>query len=51
MEPAGPQQPDNASYEGLPVSSADLEILAYLAVNHHMARLEAASSKMVIRRE
>jgi hypothetical protein len=51
VESTGPQQVENASFEGLRVSSTDLEILVYLDANHHMVRLEVPSSKVVIQRE
>jgi hypothetical protein len=51
VESTGPQAVENASLEGLKVSSTDLEILIYLDVNHHMVRLEVPSSKVVIQRE
>jgi hypothetical protein len=51
VESTGMQQVENASYEGLRVSSTDLEILLYLDATHHMVRLEVPSSKVVIQRE
>ncbi len=51
VESIGPRQVETASYEGLRISSTDLEILVYLDANHHMVRLEVPSSKVVIQRE
>jgi hypothetical protein len=51
VESIGPQQVEKANYEGMRVSSTDLEILLYLDANHHLVRLEVPSSKVIIQRE
>lgn len=51
VESLGQQQVENASYETLRVSTADLQIMLYVDSNHHMVRLEVPSSKVVVERE
>ena len=51
VESLGPQQAGNAKYEGLRVSSPDLEIMLYVDASHRMMRLEVPSSNVTIERE
>jgi hypothetical protein len=51
VESLGPQQVDNAKYEGLRVSTTDLEILLYLDAAHRLMRMDVPSSKVTILRE
>jgi hypothetical protein len=48
---AGTVSADGKSYEGLKVSTADLEIVLYLDANHRLMRLEVPSAKVVVVRE
>jgi hypothetical protein len=51
VESLGPQQVENAKYEGLRVSTTDLEILLYLDAAHRLMRMDVPSSKVTILRE
>jgi len=51
VESLGPQQLENAKYEGLRVSTSDLEILLYLDAAHRLMRMDVPSSKVTILRE
>jgi hypothetical protein len=51
VESLGPQQVENAKYEGLRVSTMDLEILLYLDAAHRLMRMEVPASKVTILRE
>jgi hypothetical protein len=51
VESLGPQQVENATYEGLRVSTTDLEILLYLDGAHRLMRMDVPSSKVTILRE
>src|ERR1700752_2202717 len=48
---AGPLTSEGKSYEGLKVTTNDLEVLLYLDSNHRLMRLEVPSSKAAIIRE
>ncbi len=51
VESLGPQQIENAKYEGLRVSTSDLEILLYLDAAHRLMRMDVPASKVTILRE
>jgi hypothetical protein len=48
---AGAISADGKAYEGLKVSTADLEVILCLDTNHRFMRLEVASAKVVVVRE
>jgi hypothetical protein len=48
---AGPLTAEGKSYEGLKVTTNDLEVLLYLDPNHRLMRLEVPSSKAAVVRE
>jgi hypothetical protein len=48
---AGPLTSEGKSYEGLKVTTNDLEVLLYLDSNHRLMRLEVPSSKAAVIRE
>jgi hypothetical protein len=48
---AGAVNADGKAYEGLKVTSSDLEIMLYLDTNHRLMRLEVPSAKVVVVRE
>lgn len=48
---AGAVNADGKSYEGLKVTTSDLEIVLYLDSNHRLMRLEVPSAKVVVVRE
>ncbi len=51
VESLGPQQVEDAKYEGLRVSTTDLEIFLYLDGAHRLMRMDVPSSKVTILRE
>jgi hypothetical protein len=51
VDGAGPLTAEGKSYEGLKVSTSDIEILLFLDPNHRLMRLEVPSSKATILRE
>jgi hypothetical protein len=48
---AGAVNADGKAYEGLKVTTSDLEIMLYLDSNHRLMRLEVPSAKVVVVRE
>jgi hypothetical protein len=48
---AGALNADGKAYEGLKVTTSDLEIMLYLDSNHRLMRLEVPSAKVVVVRE
>lgn len=48
---AGAVSADGKAYEGLKVTTSDLEIMLYLDTNHRLMRLEVPSAKVVVVRE
>jgi hypothetical protein len=48
---AGAVNADGKAYEGLKVTTSDLEIMLYLDSNHRLMRLEVPSAKVVVIRE
>jgi hypothetical protein len=51
VEATGPQTVDGKSYEGLRVTTADLEVLLLLDSNHRLMRLEVPSAKVSVIRQ
>ncbi len=51
VEWAGAVSADGKAYEGLKVSTSDLEVMLYLDTNHRLMRLEVPSAKVVVVRE
>jgi hypothetical protein len=51
VESTGTATADGKSYEGLRVSTSDLEVLLYLDTNHRLMRLEVPSAKVAVIRE
>lgn len=51
VDATGSATAEGKSYEGLKVSTSDLEILLYLDSNHRLMRLEVAASKVAVVRE
>jgi hypothetical protein len=51
VDSVGAVSADGKSYEGLKVSTADLEVILYLDTNHRLMRLEVPSAKVVVVRE
>jgi hypothetical protein len=51
VEATGPQTVDGKSYEGLRVTTADLEVLLLLDSNHRLMRLEVPSAKVSVVRQ
>ena len=51
VESTGPASADGKSYEGLKVTSSDLEILLLLDNNHRLMRLEVPAAKVSVIRE
>jgi hypothetical protein len=51
VEATGPQTIDGKSYEGLRVTTADLEVLLSLDSNHRLMRLEVPSAKVSVVRQ
>lgn len=51
VESTGPQKLEGQSYEGLRVSTADLEVLVYLDGNHRLMRVEVPAANASIVRE
>jgi len=51
VDATGAVTADGKSYEGLKVSTADLEILLYLDASHKLIRLEVPASKVAVVRE
>jgi hypothetical protein len=51
VDATGSTNADGKSYEGLKVSTSDLEILLYLDSSHKLMRLEVAASKVAVVRE
>jgi hypothetical protein len=51
VESTGPASADGKSYEGLKVTSSDLEILLLLDNNHRLMRLEVPAAKVSVVRE
>jgi hypothetical protein len=50
-EATGPQSAGQKSYEGLRVTTPDLEVVLYLDANHRLMRLEVPASKVSVIRE
>jgi hypothetical protein len=50
-EATGPQSTEGNSYEGLRVTTPDLEVVLYLDGNHRLMRLEVPASKVSVVRE
>ena len=48
---AGAVSADGKAYEGLKVSTSDLEVILYLDTNHRLMRLEVPSAKVAVVRE
>jgi hypothetical protein len=51
VEPAGSLSAGGKSYQGLRVTTADLEVVLYLDANHRLMRLEVPTAKVSIIRE
>jgi hypothetical protein len=51
VQSTGSASADGKTYEGLKVSTADLEILLLLDTNHRLMRLEVPGAKVVVARE
>ena len=51
VESTGSASSNGKSYEGLRVSTSDLEVLLYLDSNHRLMRLEVPSAKVLVTRE
>jgi len=51
VESTGPATADGKSFEGLKVTTADLEILLLLDINHRLMRLEVPSAKVSVFRD
>src|SRR5713101_1354743 len=51
VESTGPQVAEGKSYEGLRVSTADLEVLLFLDADHRLMRLEVPAAKVSVVRE
>jgi len=51
VEEAGAVSADGKSFEGLKVTTSDLEVVLYLDSNHRLMRLEVPSSKAAVVRE
>lgn len=51
VESTGSQTVEGKSYEGLRVSTADLEVLVFLGANHRLMRLDVPSAKVSVLRE
>lgn len=51
VEATGPASHDGKSYEGLRVTTSDLEVLLMLDANHRLMRLEVPSAKVSVVRE
>jgi hypothetical protein len=51
VDSVGGVNADGKAYEGLKVSTSDLEVILYLDTNHRLMRLEVLSAKVVVVRE
>ncbi|MDQ1406917.1 MAG: hypothetical protein QOG55_2546 [Acidobacteriaceae bacterium] len=51
VEATGPQTVDGKAYEGLRVTTADLEVMVLLDSNHRLMRLEVPSAKVSVVRQ
>jgi len=51
VDAVGAVSADGKAYEGLKVSTSDLEVILYLDTNHRLMRLEVPSAKVVVVRE
>jgi hypothetical protein len=51
VDSVGAVSADGKTYEGLKVSTSDLEVILYLDTNHRLMRLEVPSAKVVVVRE
>jgi hypothetical protein len=51
VDSAGTLTANGKSYEGLKVTTSDIELLLYLDSNHHLMRLEVPASKAAVVRE
>jgi hypothetical protein len=51
VESVGTVSADGKAYDGLKVSTSDLEVVLYLDNNHRLMRLEVPSAKVVVARE